>query len=522
MLIAVSRNLVVSYARLLLRLFFRRIEVTGLENVPAEGGGLLVFWHPNGTIDAVVLLTRCPRPVVIGARHGLFAIPILGWMMRQVGAVPIYRRRDMKGGAPDARRPGAARQDAARQDAARREAERRDAERRAANRESIDALARAVADGGFAALFPEGQSHDEPSLQTLKTGAAHLYYRACDLLQSGSPRPVILPVGLHYDKKAIWGSRVLVTFHPPLELPAELAQPAVDEAERREQARRLTSELERILREVILATESWELHNLFQRVRKLVRAEGLARRGARSEPPDMAERVRHFGRIWNNYRRGIETHPRETSSLLSSVSFYDRCLRALGVEDHELDGATWKLSRRRTLLVLAQFLAIHLILPFFLLIGVLVNLPTMLLLQGLTKLTARMYKDEASIKLMVGALLFPLVWLGVAVLVAWGGGTLARVYPSIHYSPLLTGLVAFLLSAFGGLLALQFRAIASEVLRTLRVRIALTRRRHAVAWLLAERARLFDRFLELDQRISGSETPASPGVALHLEDAADG
>ena len=35
-----SRRLVVGYFRFLLRLFFRRIEVAGLESLP-EGGGLL-------------------------------------------------------------------------------------------------------------------------------------------------------------------------------------------------------------------------------------------------------------------------------------------------------------------------------------------------------------------------------------------------------------------------------------------------------------------------------------------------
>ena len=63
-------KLIVGYFRLLLRTFFRRVEVTGVENIPPEGGGLLVSWHPNGAIDATVLFTQFPRRVVFGARHG--------------------------------------------------------------------------------------------------------------------------------------------------------------------------------------------------------------------------------------------------------------------------------------------------------------------------------------------------------------------------------------------------------------------------------------------------------------------
>ena len=62
-----SRRLVVGYFRFLLRIFFRRIEVTGLENLPGETGGLLVSWHPNGAIDGAVLVTHCARPIVTGA-----------------------------------------------------------------------------------------------------------------------------------------------------------------------------------------------------------------------------------------------------------------------------------------------------------------------------------------------------------------------------------------------------------------------------------------------------------------------
>ena len=73
---------------------------------------------------------------MFGARHGLFRVPILGWLMRNTGTVPIYRVVDAKNGATDVRRY--------------------------ANAQSIDALAADVAGGSFSALFPEGVSHDAP------------------------------------------------------------------------------------------------------------------------------------------------------------------------------------------------------------------------------------------------------------------------------------------------------------------------------------------------------------------------
>lgn len=153
-------------------------------------------------------------------------------------------------------------------------------------------------------------------------------------------------------------------------------------------------------------------------------------------------------------------------------------------------------------ILLLQMIVVYLLLPPFLIIGVLVNLPTALLLWGLTKGVSKKYKDEASVKILAGTVLFPLTWLLVAVLVAWGGRTLAAVYPQIPDRPVLTAVLAFLLSAFGGLLALQYRRLAAETLRAVRVGLTRARRSRAIRRLKAERSRLFDELLALDKRLA--------------------
>ena len=111
------------FVRFLLDRWFRGIEVTGLEHLPTEGGGILVSWHPNGLLDPALIVAHFPGHVVFGARHGLFRWPGLGAMMKATGAVPIYRAMDATGMS--------------------------EAERRAQNARSLDALAHAVADGRF-------------------------------------------------------------------------------------------------------------------------------------------------------------------------------------------------------------------------------------------------------------------------------------------------------------------------------------------------------------------------------------
>ncbi len=473
--------------RRLLRLFFRRIEVVGLENVPSGVGGVLVAWHPNGLLDPALILTHVPRRVVFGARHGLFAWPGLGRLLRYLGTVPIYRPQD-----PGSRRG-----------------------RREANRRSLDALAREVAGGSFAALFPEGLSHDEPALQALRPGAARLYLRARELTPSGSEPPVVIPVGLHYDRKNLFGSGALVEFHPPLELPAELEEPAPGEAERRRQVEGLTALFDRALGEVVLATESWELHHLMHRLRKIFRAERAARAGARPGKPTLRERVLGLARVRRGYLERRESDPEETARVLGRVRRYDRVLEALGLEDHELDvradlGSPW-----RPVLLVAQAVGVYLLLPPLLILGYLVNAPVFVALGPVARRLGAKVKDEATLKLLLGAGVFPLVWLVVSLLVAWGQIGLHHLYPQIPEAPWLAGLVTFLLCSVGGWVALRYSRLAAETYRALRVRLTRARRRRTVERLARERANLYEAALALSKGLDlpGAVAPNGRVVA---------
>lgn len=450
-----------------LRAFFRRIEVAGLQNLPASGGGLFIAWHPNALVDGALILTQFPGHIVVAARHGLFRWPLLGWLMRSVGSVPVYRRRDL----PDAA----------------------EEERREANQKSIDAMARAVREGSFALLFPEGQSHGEPYPTELKTGAARLYHRARELAEDQVP--VIVPVGLHYDRKHLFGSSALVTFHPPLELDGELGEalpPDATREERRHRYRKLTGELERALHEVVHATESWDLHHAMHRARKLFRAERARRAGASPGRPDMKERILAFSRLWAGYNTRARSHPDEVGKLFSRVRQYDAELRALGIEDHELYANKALVSTRLVLNIVLQAVLVYLVLPPILLIGYVVNLPAAALVWVVSKWGSREKKDEASLKVVTGAIAFPGVWLVAAVLVAWGEVRLKPLYPDFPEAPLLTGACAFVLSAVGAFVALHYQRLARQTLHGIRVRLTRWRRSRTVERLRAERVELYN------------------------------
>lgn len=460
--------------RKLVGAFFREVEVTGLEHIPKDRGGVIVSWHPNGLIDPGLILTQFPRQVVFGARNGLFKWPVLGTMLNQLGTVPIFRASD----AGDKSDPDA---------------------RRKANAKSLDALATAVADGSFSALFPEGLSHDEPYLKELKTGVARLYYRA-RTLAGDRTAPVIIPVGLHYDRKRSFRSRALVWFHPPIELAADLDVVPVEGEDNnvvQERVRKLTDELERVLREVVHATEDWGIHFLLHRARKLVRAERAIRAGANPGKPGIGEKALGFARIRKGYYQRLATNPEEVTVMRERVDAYDADMRSLRLEDHDLDRDPRLFSWWLAALLLLQLVLVFLLLPPVLVFGTLANAPTALALWGLCRVAAKKKKDEATIKVLVGAVAFPLTWAAAAVLGAIGHEYLHESYPAVPRAPMIAGLVVAGLAAIGGAAALRYLHVAQETARALRVRLTRRRRRAAIARLKIERAALFDATMKL-------------------------
>jgi 1-acyl-sn-glycerol-3-phosphate acyltransferase len=458
--------------RLVLRLFFREIAVEGLAHLPADRGGLLVAWHPNGLIDPALILAHTTRPVVFGARDGLFRWPLVGPLMRGLGTVPIYRAVDQAGMSED--------------------------ERRRANARSLTALAEAVAAGSFSALFPEGVSHDQPHLAEVRTGAARLYLQAARLAAAaGRPAPALLPVGLHYDHKHVFRSDVLVAFHPALALSPDLAAPppAGDEAAEDARVDGLTDAVERALVHVAHATEDWALHATMRRARSLLHAEGAARRGERAGEETVAGRTAGFAQLWRGYQVRRATHPGEVAALRHDLGRYDRLLRALGLDDADLDRAP-RLAGP-ALRALVTFAAGVALFPFVLVFGYAVNAPPYWALKPLARRLSSAQKDAATVKLLGGLVLFPLAWAAAAVLAAFWAGRLHAALPAVPDAPGLVGAAAFVLSAVGAAVAIRYTERAQEVGRGLRVRLTRERRADRIARLRAERAALHDRFAAL-------------------------
>jgi hypothetical protein len=376
---------------------------------------------------------------------------------------------------------------------------------------SLGALADRIASGSFSARFPEGHSHDAPYLKEIKTGAARTYYQARMRIDGDGPPPALVPVGLHYAQKRLFRSNALVVFHPPITLPEQLdVTPAMDEdPERlRELARGLTQEVERDLKAAILETESWEFHGLFHRARKLIRAERAFRAETNPGATTMDERVLGLARLWTSYQQLIGTDPERVAELPKRVQRYDRMMRALAIEDHEIDHPSTVIVGWLVVGLVLQVVSVVVLLPPFLLIGALVNLPPALVVIAGARAASKEPKDEATTKLIAGALVFPGVWAVWAWLAGWGTVQAQAIAPWVPDQPIVVVAVMVALCVASAIVMLLYWELAVGTLRALRVR--LTRGRHArvLTRLRAERSRL------CDELVAFAEGVELPGLVL--------
>lgn len=123
-----------------------RVKATGVENVPCDGGLILCANH-IGAIDVISIGAVCPRQLTFVAKKELFSVPVLGAIVKALGAIKVDR------GAGDV---GA-----------------------------IKASVVAAENGKVLSIFPQG--HRYPGVDPAKTPIHHgagliAYHSGCDVL----------------------------------------------------------------------------------------------------------------------------------------------------------------------------------------------------------------------------------------------------------------------------------------------------------------------------------------------------
>ncbi|MBS1130006.1 MAG: Phospholipid/glycerol acyltransferase:Major facilitator superfamily 1 [Proteobacteria bacterium] len=135
-----------------------RLRMSGVENIPQEGAAVLVANHVSFA-DAVIIMGASPRPIRFVMDHRIFKMPLLGFVFRHCGAIPI----------------ASAKENPVMMEAA------------------FTEVAKALANGDLVGIFPEGHITPDGELQPFRPGISRIL--------AVNPVPVI-PMAL----SGLWGS----------------------------------------------------------------------------------------------------------------------------------------------------------------------------------------------------------------------------------------------------------------------------------------------------------------------------
>lgn len=361
---------------LILRIFFRRIAVTGREHVPDSGPVMLLLNHPNSLVDPLFLLGLAPRRVVFLAKEPLFRIPVIGALVRAMGSIPVFRRQD---GADTG-------------------------QNRAAFERVWDTLAR----GGAIALFPEGASHSDPKMRPFKTGSARMALGAASM-NPGVPVRIV-PGGLYYTAKSRFRSSALLAFGPAIVVPSEPLD--ANGEPRAASVRALTVTLQEALAAVTLQADEAAALTLVTRAERILSSTG----STPVSDHDLAEQFALRQRLLAGYAALRERMPAEIAEVEAMLTRYDAELAAAGLAPESLLAS--RLTVGRVVATSAAAVAVLLLLAPLALVGIVVNFLPYHLVGPLATRASHVEDDViATAKILAAATLFPLTWTGLAVLV---------------------------------------------------------------------------------------------------------
>lgn len=74
--------------------YYRRVIIDGLSNLPKEGPVIVASNHPNSFLDAILLGCYLPRSLHFIARSDVFNAPWKRWILHNLQMIPIYRLQE--------------------------------------------------------------------------------------------------------------------------------------------------------------------------------------------------------------------------------------------------------------------------------------------------------------------------------------------------------------------------------------------------------------------------------------------
>lgn len=165
--------------------YYRRVEVEGLEHIPADAAVVLAANHPTAFIEPCILACRQERTLWFLARGNLFKNALASWALDALHILPVFRIED--GGYGRLRD----------------------------NFSTFAACHRALSRRRAVMILAEGRCIHERALRPLRKGTGRVALGAL-MADPTLPEVYVVPVGCNFTRPERMRSRVMIRCGPPL------------------------------------------------------------------------------------------------------------------------------------------------------------------------------------------------------------------------------------------------------------------------------------------------------------------
>jgi glycerol-3-phosphate O-acyltransferase/dihydroxyacetone phosphate acyltransferase len=350
-----------------LRVFYRNIQIKGLENIPKKGPVIIVSNHPNTIMDPISIATSIDRDAYFLAKAVVFKSSFAKWFLPKLNLIPVNRAQD-------------------------------DPAMMENNEQTFLKTFEHLEDGKLIMIFPEGISMNHRKLKKIKTGAARIALGA-EERNNFELGVQIICIGLTYSSHHRFRSDLFINIDTPIDVRVYRDEFKKDQVEA---VKSLTDEIRFRLESKIVAIQDEQIDKFVKQIETIYKSQLLKELGFSSRIREhdflvtkaISEVVEHF----------YLTDPERVQRIRADIDHYFESLNRISLSEHTIK----KFSEEKSVSPLLNIFYFLTGFPLFL-FGVFSNyLPFKLPEWIALKISPREYKS--SVTLLFGILTFTLFY----------------------------------------------------------------------------------------------------------------
>lgn len=226
--------LLYNYARHLFYMYYRKVYITGKENIPDNQPVIFAPNHQNALMDALAVLFSLGKAVVFLARADIFKKKRTSDFLNLIKILPVYRMRD---GVSNLQK----------------------------NDDVFNHTVRILRKKTPIGIMPEGNHGDKYRIRPFVKGIFRIAFNTQEVLNAENSKKVqIVPVGLNYDHYVKYNRPLLINYGKPIDVSKFLEEYRVNAPKT---VNKLKKELSEKLSELVIDIHDEEYYDLINDLR---------------------------------------------------------------------------------------------------------------------------------------------------------------------------------------------------------------------------------------------------------------